>query len=85
MAIEWAQEVWKRVTETEIKNCFEKCRVVKSNDGLMEVEEDDLESEVLARELSPDISAVEYIYFNANVPTSEPMINENDVGLRERL
>ena len=59
--------------------------MVKSNDNLMEVEEDDLEFEVLGRELSPDMSAAEYVYFNDNIPTSEPMINEHDVGWRERL
>ena len=32
MAIQWAQEAWKEVTVTIIKNCFEKCAVVKSND-----------------------------------------------------
>ena len=52
MAIQWAKEAWKEVTGTTIKNCFEKCRVVKSNDDLMEVEEADLEFEALVRELS---------------------------------
>ena len=84
MAIKWTQEAWKRVTETEIKNGFEKCGVAKSNDDLMEVEEDDLEFEVLGRELSPDMSAAENVYFNTNIPTSEPMINEHGVGWRER-
>ena len=32
MAIQWEQEAWKEVTGTIIKNCFEKCAVVKSND-----------------------------------------------------
>ena len=39
-----------------MKNCFEKCGVVKSNYDLMEVEEDDLEFEVLVGELNPDMS-----------------------------
>ena len=47
MAIQWAQEAWKEVTGTLIKNCSEKCGVVKSNGNLMEVEEDDLEFEAL--------------------------------------
>ena len=41
IAIQWAQEAWKEVTGVTIKNCFKKCRVVKSIDDLMEVKEDD--------------------------------------------
>ena len=51
----------------------------------MEVEEDDLEFEVLVRKLSPDTSAVEYVYFDADIPASESMINEYNVDWRERL
>ena len=32
MAIQWAQEAWKEVTGTTIKNCFARCGVSKSND-----------------------------------------------------
>ena len=73
------------VTGTTIKNCFEKCGVVKSNNNLMEVEEDDLEFEALVRKLSPNMSAAEYVYFDADIPTSQPMINEHEVDWRERL
>ena len=31
------------------------------------------------------MSAVKYIYFDANIPTSEPMISEHKVDWRERL
>ena len=51
----------------------------------MEVEEDDLEFEALVRGLSFDMSAAEYVYFDADVPTSEPMINEHEVDWQERL
>ena len=51
----------------------------------MEVEEDDLEFEALVRKLSPDISAVEYVYLDAHIPASKPMINEYNVDWRERL
>ena len=51
----------------------------------MEVEEDDLEFEALLRGLSFDMSAAEYVYFDADVPTSEPMINEHEVDWQERL
>ena len=40
ITILWAQEAWKEVTGVAIKNSFEKCKVVKSIDDLMEVEED---------------------------------------------
>ena len=52
---------------------------------LMEVQEDDLEFQVLVRGLSFDMSAAEYVYFDADVPTSEPMINEHEVDWQERL
>ena len=60
MAIPWAQEAWKEVTGTTIKNCFEKCGIIK-NDDLMEIGEKDLEFEVLVQELCPDGSATKYI------------------------
>ena len=46
MAIRWAQEAWKEVTGTTIKNCFEKCGIIKIDD-LMEIEEEDLEFKAL--------------------------------------
>ena len=51
--------------------------MVKSNDDMMEVEEDDLEFE-LVRGLSPDMSAAEHVYFDADSPTSEPIIYEHE-------
>ena len=42
--IQWVQESWKDVTSATIKNCSEKCGIVKRHDELMEIEdEDDLE------------------------------------------
>ena len=55
----------------------------KGNDDLMEVEKDDVEFEALARELSSNISAAEYVYFDTDIPTSESMINEREVDWRE--
>ena len=52
---------------------------------LMEVQEDDLEFQALVRGLSFDMSAAEYVYFDADVPTSEPMISEHEVDWQERL
>ena len=46
MAIRWAQEAWKEVTGTTIKNSFEKCGIIKIDD-LMEIEEEDLEFKAL--------------------------------------
>ena len=77
MAIQWAQEAWKEVTGTTIKNCFEKYGVVKSNDDLTEVEK--------VRELSLNMSSAEYVYFDADIASSEPMINDHEVDWRERL
>ena len=85
MTIQWAQEAYKEVTGTTIKNCFEKFGMVKSNDDLMEIEEDDLEFEALVRELNPNVSAAEYVYFDADIPTHEPLINEHKDDWQERL
>ena len=84
IAIQWTQEAWKEVTGTTIQNCFEKCRMVKK-DNLTEVKEDDLEFEALVRELSPNMSAAERVYFDTDIPTSEPMINEHEFDWQERL
>ena len=46
MVIQWAQEAWKEVTGKTIKNCFEKCEIIK-NDDLIEIKEEDLEFEAL--------------------------------------
>ena len=83
MAIRWAQEAWKEVSGATIKSCFEKCGIVK-NDNLMEVEEEDLELEALVRELSSDISAPEYVNYDANIPASELIINEHEIDWRQK-
>ena len=85
ISTKWSQEARKEVTGTKIKNCFKKCRVVRSNDDLMEVVEDELGFEALVRELSRDMSATEYVYFDAYIPTFESMINEHEIDWRERL
>ena len=49
-AIQWIQESWKDVTNATIKDCFEKCGIVKRHEELMGVEdEDDLEFAALVR------------------------------------
>ena len=73
MAIQWAQETWKEVTGVT-KNCFEKCGIIK-NDDLMEIEEEDLEFQAAVWELCPNVSAVEFVNFDADIPASEPLIN----------
>ena len=83
MAIPWAQEAWKEVTGTTIKNCFEKCGIIK-NDDLMEIEEEDLEFEALVQELCPDVSATEYVNFDVDIPASEPLINEHKIDWRQK-
>ena len=85
VAIRWIQEAWKEVSNSTIKNCFEKCGI-KGDNGPMEVEKDDhLEFEALVKEFTTDISTVEYANFDANVPTSEPMINEFEIDWRQRV
>ena len=85
VAIRWIQEAWKEVSNSTIKNCFEKCGI-KGDNGTMEVEKDDhLEFEALVKEFTTDISTVEYANFDANVPTSEPMINEFEIDWRQRV
>ena len=59
--------------------------MVKRNEDLIEIEGDDLEFEALVRELRPDISAAEYVYFDVDIPTPEPMINEHKVDWWEML
>ena len=83
MAIRWAQEAWKEVTGTTIKNCFEKCGIIK-NDDLMEIEEEDLEFEALVQELCPDVSATEYLNIDDDIPASEPLINEHEIDWRQK-
>ena len=83
MAIRWAQEAWKEVTETTIKNCFEKCEIIK-NDDLMEIEEEDLEFEALVQELCPDVSATEYVNFDVDIPASEALINKHKIDWRQK-
>ena len=79
MANQWVHKAWKEVTGKLIKSCFEKCRVVKRNEDLIEIEGDDLEFEAFVRELRPDMSTVEYVCFDPDIPTPEPMINEHEV------
>ena len=55
MAIRWAQEAWKEVTGMTIKNCFEKCGIIK-NDNLMEIKEEDLKFKALVQELCVPMS-----------------------------
>ena len=40
---------------------------------------------VLVRELRSDISAAEYVNFNADIPASEHMINEHEIDWRQKV
>ena len=85
VAIRWIQEAWKEVSNLTIKDCFEKCDI-KGDNELLEVEkDDDLEFEALVKEFTTDISAVEYANFDANVPASEPMINEFEIDWLQQV
>ena len=84
-AIQWVQEPWKDVTNATIKNCFEKCGIVKRHEELLKVEdEDDLEFAALVRDFTSEISASEYVNFDAELQAFEPMINNQEIGWRER-
>ena len=83
MAIRWAQEAWKEVTGTTIKNCFEKCGIINNGD-LMEIEEENLEFETFVQELCLHVSATDYVNFDANIPSSEPLINEHKNDWRQK-
>ena len=51
----------------------------------MEIEEEDLGFEALVRELYPDISTTKYVNFDADIPASEPLINEHKIDWRQKL
>ncbi|XP_057305262.1 tigger transposable element-derived protein 4-like [Hydractinia symbiolongicarpus] len=53
---------------------------IEENDG-----DDDLEFEALVKEFTTDLSAAEYVNFDANVPASEPMINELEIDWRQKV
>ena len=81
VAIRWIQEAWKEVSNLTIKDCFEKCDI-KGDNELLEVEkDDDLEFEALVKEFT----TVKYANFDANVPASEPMINEFEIDWLQRV
>ena len=49
----------------------------------MEIEEEDLEFAALVQELCSDVSATEYVNFNADIPASEHLINEHKIDWRQ--
>ena len=51
-------------------------------DDLIEIEEEDLEFEALQK-LCPDVSATEYVNFDADILSSEPLINEHEIDWRQ--
>ena len=83
MAIRWTQEAWKEVTGTATKNCFEKCGIIKNGD-LIEIEDENLEFEAFVQELCLDVSVTEYVNFDADIPASEPLINEHKIDWRQK-
>ena len=57
------------------KKYFEKCEMIKSNYNLMEIEKEDIGFEAFVRKLTSDISGAEYVYVDADIPTSEHEID----------
>ena len=50
----------------------------------MQDEEEDSEFEALVRELSSDISVSDYVNFDAEILTTEPFINVDEIDWREK-
>ena len=50
----------------------------------MEIQEEDLEFKALVQELCPNVSATEFVNFNADIPASEPLINEHKIDLQQK-
>ena len=50
----------------------------------MEIEEKDLEFEALVQDLCPNVSAIEYVNFDADIPASDPLINEHKIDWRQK-
>ena len=84
MAIRWIQDAWKEVTNSTIKNCFEKCGIKRDDESIEVLEADDLEFDALLKEFSTDITADEYVSFDENLPVSEPMVNTFEIDWRQR-
>ena len=74
MAIRWVQRIWKDVTPSTVKRCFEKCRFCEGDDELMEDVDVDEEFSALVKELSSDVSPDKYVDFDAELATAEPGI-----------
>ena len=81
--ISWIKSAWAEVTSDTIKNCFKKC-------GFGEPEvisEETLDEELneLLKELSPGVSAEEFVEFDDGVDICEPVVNTQSVGWREQM
>ena len=50
----------------------------------MEIEEENLEFEIFVQELCLDVSATDYVNFDADIPASEPLINEHKNDWRQK-
>ncbi|XP_057292492.1 tigger transposable element-derived protein 4-like [Hydractinia symbiolongicarpus] len=86
VAIRWIQDAWKEVSSSTIKNCFQKCGIKRDSEEIEEKDgDDDLEFEALVKEFTTDLSAAEYVNFDANDPASEPMINELEIDWRQKV
>ena len=84
MAIRWVQRAWKDVTPLTVKRYFEKCGFREGDDELMEDVDVDEEFSALVKELSSDVSADEYVDFDAELATAEPGIKIDTLGWRQK-
>ena len=84
MAIRWVQQVWKDLTPSTVKRCFEKCGFCEGDDELMEDVDVDEEFSALVKELSSDVSPDEYVDFDAELATAKPGIKIDTLGWRQK-
>ena len=59
-------------------------REVWDYDGLMETGEEDLEYEALVKQLCPNVSATDYINFEAAIAAFEPLINDHKTDWQQK-
>ena len=50
----------------------------------METEEEDLEYEALVKQLCPNVSATDYINFEAAIAAFEPLINDHKTDWQQK-
>ena len=79
--ISWIKSAWGEVSEETIVNCFKKCGFRKSQHYVQLTdfaEKEEFQSLVI--ELSTDVSVAEYIDFDREFVTSQPLIDVKNIS-----